>query len=351
MTRPTLEDVARRAGVSRSLVSLVMRGASNVSEQRRTAVLAAAKDLGYRPNANARNLAQKRTRTLGVVLNDLHNPFFADIADGAAAAAAEHGYHMLLGAASRSVDAERDALHTFMDLRAEGVVLVGTTLPSAEIADAARSVAIAVASRQVRQPDVDTVISDERLGARLAVEHLVGLGHRKIAHIDGGDGAGASTRRGAYSAAMKAFGLESETKVVPGEFTDLAGARAVEQMLADGELPTAIFAANDLVAAGALGSLEDAGLAIPADVSLVGYDNTALAAMHHLSLTSVHQPRLEMGRLAVESLIERLEEGRARPVRHVLTPRLVVRESSAAPPAGARRNSLSVSRAAPIGRA
>jgi DNA-binding LacI/PurR family transcriptional regulator len=328
MSRPTLEDVASRAGVSRALVSLVMRGSTRVSAKSRGKVLAAAAQIGYRPNAMARNLASRRTHTVGLLLNDLHNPWFAEVADGVERAAAENGYRVLIASGGGGPRGEERALDSFLELRTDGVILAGPRLAAARIAAAAVDVPIVVVGRAMRTSRVDTVVNDDRFGAELVVRHLIELGHRAIAHIDGGSGAGARPRRRGYEEAMRESGLEDQIRVVHGDFTDVAGVHAAQAILESGDLPTAIFAANDLAAAGVLDRLEDAGLRIPDDVSLVGYDNTFLAALHHMSLTTVNQPRAAMGRLALVAFLERRENGRTAAARHVVPPSLVVRRTS-----------------------
>jgi len=325
-----MEDVARDAGVSRALVSLVMRERPNVSAERRHRVLEAAARLGYRPNAMARSLASHRTRMVGVILDDLRNPFFAEIAGGVEQFASELGYRLLLGAGGRQARREHEALEALLEYRADGVVLVSPRMPSADILAAAREVPLVVIGRQVRRADADFVVTNETHGVELALSHLVELGHERIAHVDGGRGAGAAQRRTAYIRGMKRRRLGRHACVIPGDFTEEAGTRAAAELLRRGELPTAVFAANDLIAAGLLGGLVQAGIEVPGEVSLVGFDNISIAHLEHVSLTTVDQPRASMGRFALELLLDRIENRRPSIVRHI-EPSLVRRATTAPP--------------------
>ena len=165
-----------------------------------------------------------------------------------------------------------------------------------------------------------SVNTDDLTGARLAVEHLVGLGHHRIAHIDGGTGAGSDARRRGYCEAMTDHGLTDEIVVADGDFSEAGGYHAASELLDRCTQPTAIFAANDLSALGALDRIEDAGLVVPDAISVIGYDNTALAAMQHMSLTTINQPRDDIGRLAVELLLERVQARRTEHSRRITDP-------------------------------
>jgi len=339
--RPTILDVAQRAGVSKSLVSMVMRDSTQVSEERRQAVLRAAEELGYRPNAAARNLARQRSFVIGVMLSDLRNPFFTELVDGIEAAAMAAGYQALANSGGRAPDREARALDALLQLRTDGLIIAGSVLSEEVLAAAAKEAPMVSVTRAVRSGRIDTVVNDDVRGAKLAVDHLVELGHTRIAHIDGGLGARAAERRSGFILAMKNRDLEPV--VVEGDYTDAGGSRGATELLAAPMLPTAVFVANDLAAIGALHVFEEAGLGVPDDISLVGYDNTWLARLDHISLTTIDQPRRAMGVTAVELLIDRINGGHLRARHVVMQPELVVGKTTAPPPPNsllARKNAL-----------
>ncbi|MBZ5587766.1 MAG: LacI family transcriptional regulator [Acidobacteriia bacterium] len=331
-SEPTILDVARKARVSKSLVSMVIRGDDGVSPKNREAVLNAIEELNYRPNAIARSLVERRTRILGVMISDLRNPFFGDVVSGIQIRAEELGYRVLFNTGDCVPKLEEAAIESLLELRVDGLILAAPRVDDPIIERAGRVLPVVVLNRDTSATHSDSVTNDNIAGAGLAVEHLAGLGHTRIAHIDGGGGAGASVRREGYLRAMRRLGLGDHILTVEGAFTENGGYRGACELLKSAPLPTAIFAANDISAIGALRALEEAGLRTPADVSVVGYDNTSLAALHQISLTSVQQFGTDNGRLGVECLVERIEGKRSTPRHEVHAPTLVVRSSTGPPP-------------------
>jgi len=331
LKRATIVDVAERAGVSKSLVSLVMRGSGRVGEDSRRAVLRAADELGYRPNAVARSLVRQSSGVVGCILSDLHNPFFADVADGIEEAASKGGYRAILSAGFLDPARESGAVETLLQLQADGLIMLGPMMSVSKIGAAARHVPIVVVGQKTRAKALDSVRNDDEAGAAAVVDHLVGLGHRRIAHIHAGAVGGSRGRREGYEQAMTRHGLGADVRSVKGAFTEAGGMRAMRSIIESGNLPTAVFVANDLAAMGALEALAAAGLRVPDDVSLVGYDDIITSHSARVALTTVAQPSVEMGRTAVDLLIERLLKGRTEARHIVLPPQLVVRGSTAAP--------------------
>jgi DNA-binding LacI/PurR family transcriptional regulator len=329
---PTIRDVAARAGVSKSVVSRVMTDSPLVSPERRRAVLEAAAELGYRPNAAARHLVQRRTFIVGAVVDDLHNPFFADMLDGVDKVARDRGFKIVVMTGHRDKRQEEEAVEALLELRVDGLLLSGPQVPPRALARAAVSTPVVVVGHRLRTPDVHTVTTDDRRGAELAVEHLVALGHRRIAHIAADRTPPARDRVQGYRRAMARAGLEPS--VVPGDFGEAGGHAGASSLLAGDAPPTAICAPNDVAAIGAIDAVEDSGLSVPRDVSIVGYDDTALAGLRHISLTTVHQPRHALGERAMEVVLRQLDGLDTARQRVLLPPKLVVRATTAAPPRG-----------------
>ena len=331
LKRPTIVDVAERAGVSKSLVSLVMRGSPRVGEDSRNAVMRAADELGYRPNAVARSLVRQSSGVFGCILADLHNPYYADVADGIEEAASHGGYRAILSSGFLDPSREAGAVETLLQLQADGLILLGPMMAMARIDATARLIPLVVVGRKARSHELDSVRNDDEAGSAAVVDHLVELGHEHIAHIHAGAIGASGGRRQGYERAMTRHGLERHIRSVRGAFTEAGGMAAMRSMIETGDLPTAVFVTNDLAAMGALEALAAAGLRVPEDVSLVGYDDIITSHSARVALTTVAQPSVEIGRRAVGLLMERVGQGRTRAHHVVLPPRLVVRGSTAAP--------------------
>ena len=322
--RATIRDVAARAGVSKSLVSLVLQGSPKVSQERRAAVLAAVAELGYRPDPAARSLAARRTRAVGVVLDDLRNPWFVDVLEGLVPVLRAAGLRTVLGGGRDDPEAAR----TFADLRVDGVVVVGTPPdPDVVAAVAASTPTVLAGSRDELAAPVDVVAGDDAAGVALVVDHLLRLGHRRIAHVAGSGPVG-RVRRQAFEAAVRAGG--GEPVVEPADMGEQAGHRAGLRLLRAPLPPTAVLAANDLSAVGVLAAAADLGVRVPAGLSVAGYDDTSLARLRALGLTSVDNAAREVGRLAGQRLLARIADPSLPAALHLVAPRLLVRASTAA---------------------
>ena len=332
--RPTLETVAARAGVSKSLVSLVLRNSPKVSTASRTAVMAAVEELGYRPNAAARLLAERRSRTVGVLLNDLRQPWFADMLDGLTPVLHAAGKHILLGDGRIDRAMDETLSWSFLDLGVDGLILAGSVPVSPAVTGvASRIPTVAVGGLDPGLPRVDVLANDNHLGATLAVRHLIELGHRRIAHISGLPSTAGRRRLRGYEDTVREAGLTAGTAA--GDMTEEGGYRAAVRLLSRDDRPTAIFAANDLSCTGALSAAAALGIAVPRELSLVGFDNSSLARLRALWLTSVDGTAHAMGQQAARLLLARIEHPGAPGRTQLMPPRLEVRGSSGPAPAGA----------------
>ncbi|WP_370330664.1 LacI family DNA-binding transcriptional regulator [Mycolicibacterium hippocampi] len=326
--RPTLADVAERAGVSRALVSIVMRGVAGASDETRERVKRAADEIGYRPDPRARRLRQHRSKLIGLTF-EAGQEFHAALVDGVYVAAEGLGYDVILNAVTPHRDEPR-ALRTLVDDRCEGLVLIGSQLPARELIELASAVPLVVITRRVR--GVDAVRSDDVAGAIAGMEHLVGLGHRRILYLDGGGAPGAAERLRGYRRAAKAARVPEMIR--PGGLTEREGAAAAVAMLESTELPDAVFAFNDRCALGVMDVFIRSGVSVPQQVSVLGFDDSPLAGLAHIQLTTIRQDSAGLALVALERLASRLDgvvaDGPA--VDIVREPTLVVRGSTAAPP-------------------
>ncbi len=336
--RVTIVDVAQHARVSTTAVSKVLRNAYGVSPSMQAKVRQAITELGYRPHAAARGL-RGQSYTIGVMVPDLHNPFFAQVIDGMMDQLDDTDYQVLLGPSRCGHEAETRATEAMIDRSMDGVILIAPASARAHLDHIARTVPTVVIGRHGRSPAYDAVVDDDIMGAALVVDHLADLGHRRIAHIEHLENDPVRTaempnalRAQGYRDAMAARGLSDEIDVVSTSYTQQGGYLGAQQLLTRPRRPTAIFAGADIVAMGVLAAIDEAGLAVPADISVAGYDNTTFAALGPISLTSVDQAGRQFGSNAVRLLLDRIAD-RGRSSVHVsLSPALVVRRTTGPAP-------------------
>ncbi|MFZ4063528.1 MAG: LacI family DNA-binding transcriptional regulator [Candidatus Nanopelagicaceae bacterium] len=326
--RPTIRDVAAKAGVSKSLVSLVYSTPQAVSQHRRDLVMKAADELGFSPNFLARSLAADTGTFIGILVADLHNPLFAQIVDQVRSALEAKGEYsfmtsaMLPNAAGEQVIDSR-TVSALIDLRPKSVLVVGSIPDMHQLSALPEKVSIIVASAIPEDlPRASVVRSDDEKGMRLLIEHLVENGHKKIAHISVNDGLVAKSRRDAYKSVMTEKGLEKYIQIkFAKKATETAGLEAASELLESKDSPTAITSYNDLLAIGAQG-------ASGADVAIVGYDNTFLAELRQISLTSIDPGNTEIALKAAELLSVKLIDDGRKSKTYLLEPKLVIRNSS-----------------------
>lgn len=322
--RPTIIDVAAHAGVSKSLVSLALRGDDGVGPATRDRILRSAAELGYRSNAQARALVQGRTGQIGVIVTDLRNPYHAEVALGVEEAAENEGFGTFLANGRRDPDRLAAQVEAMIGHNVEGLVVVSSRVDPEVLSSAAERLPIVVVGRpETTTEGLDTVANDDIDGARLAAEHLINLGHKDIAFATASNRPAARARLRGYETTLRSAGLEPRTHRVPDE--------SIDALLNSGA--TAVMANNDVLAIECLGRAHELGLQVPGRLSLIGYDDTELAARSWPRLTSIDQHRPALGRTALTLLKSRLE-GRTEDHHETIPPTLVKRASTAPPATG-----------------
>ncbi|NUR77458.1 MAG: LacI family DNA-binding transcriptional regulator [Thermoleophilia bacterium] len=331
--RPTIYDVARLAGVSTATVSRALNGTGQIAPATRAMIDDAVAQLGYHPNTAARSLVTRSTQTIALLLPDITNPFYAALVSGIQERALETGHTMLLCTTEGDPEREEQYLSLLRAKQVDGVLVDGLVLPPDRITRFVREgLPIVCLDRDIDSTLVPLVQVDNRLGARLATEHLLELGHERIGHIAGPPDLGISDERiEGYRDALRAAGIAVDPELIAvGSFTEEGGYEAA-RVLSDKWDLTALFAANDLSAIGALSALVQSGRRVPEEVSVVGFDDLRLSRFTNPPLTTVHQPAGEIARHAAELLLE-LASGRpVERMRYFLEPGLVVRSSTAPP--------------------
>ncbi|TDD87509.1 LacI family transcriptional regulator [Actinomadura darangshiensis] len=313
----TIRDVAHACGVHVSTVSRTFSAPHMVNAETRTRVLATAEELGYRPNRAARSLTTGRTGNLGLIVADLANPFFPPLIKAAQAAARGQDYHLFVADTDEDPVEEQDLVLAFSK-QVDGIVLCSPRLSNKALEKLAESIPFVLVNRRLR--GVPTVVMDVAHGARTAMGHLAGLGHRRVALVSGPSGSWTSGEM--RQAVTNTPGLETHV-IGPNAPTEEGGVGAAGQVAAAGV--TGVLAYNDLVAIGLIEGLEELGVRVPDDVSVIGIDDSVTGRLHRPKLTTVAMPTADAGRMAVDLLIKSMSAAT------VLETHLVVRESTAPP--------------------
>ncbi len=335
--RATITDVASEAGVHPSTVSRVLTAhvGSTIRPATRQRVLAAADRLGYRPSALARSLRLQRTLTLGMLVPDITNPFFSSIIKGAEDAARQRGYNLILCNSEDEPQREATYLRVLRERQVDGLLIASSQMADDTIAELREEAfPFVLLNRATRSAEDLAVVVDNHAAAFGVVAHLAALGHGRVGHIAGPQNTTTGVdRRAGYRAGVVAHGLASEPELIieATAFSEEAGHRALGNMLSGAARPTAVFAANDLIAIGMLQRLRQMGAHVPGDLSIVGFNDIPLAGLLEPALTTVRVPQLQMGLAGVHLLIDRLEGRPIGDVRLTLPTELIVRASSAAP--------------------
>ncbi|MGO4620698.1 LacI family DNA-binding transcriptional regulator [Ensifer sp. 2YAB10] len=334
--RPKIKDIAERAGVSVATVSRALSGSSLVTDETRKRIHALARELNYRPNVSARNLRTRRSMSVLLVVRDVGNPFYLEILKGVEATAREAGYAVLMGNTENDPDREVEYFNMLRDGHADGMILMTGKLPPPQPGESAdlSHLPVVIALEMIEGSGFPHVQIDNVAAAEAAVEHLVALGHRRIAHIAGPlPEVMALHRRDGYRAAMKAAGLAiPEGYEVRGDYLLESGEARAADLFALPEPPTAIFAANDEMAYGAIHALRRLGRDVPGDVSVVGFDDLYLSKAFYPPLTTVSQPRADIGRTAMSQLLNILSDDDVGAEPAIVLPTTLNIRGSTAPP-------------------
>lgn len=330
----TLKDVAREARVSTATVSRVINGHGNVTDATRSRILGIVERLRYVPDSAARSLSTGLTNTIGVLLPDLHGEFFSEIIRGIDQAARRRGLHLLLCGVHGSAAEAKLAIRALKG-RVDGLLIMSPYADSAFLADqSADDMPAVVMNSPVRGDSHSSFCLDNRGGARAMVRHLAGAGHRRIAFIAGPqDNFDATERLAGYCEAIAEIGPELREFVLPGDFSEDSGYRAAQRLLTLDERPDAVFAANDMTALGCLRAFNEAGVSVPDDVALAGFDDIPMARFVAPPLTTVRVPMAELGARALDGVAAAVGAEKVTPKStEIVATELVVRVSC-----GARR--------------
>jgi len=328
----TIRTVAQRAGVSPATVSRVIGNYGYVSQATRRKVEMVIQELGYRPDNIARSLVTKNTHTLGLILTDILNPFFAELARGVESITYKNEFSLLIANTDEDIEREKTILNTFIEKHVDGILLVPATSKASthlqEIIE--KQIPLVLVDRNAENISVDTVMVDNEIGAYRAVSHLIERGHEKIAMIlDNPDISTNMERLAGYRRALLDYGLVTNDLLVRCcQYTTQSAHEIVYELLKEKDRPTALFTANNFITIGAIRAIFNMGMRIPEDVALVGFDDLGISQIGYPTVTAVVQPVYELGQTAAQRLLARLAGDKGVPQEIRLQTSFIVRQSS-----------------------
>ncbi|MFB9757500.1 LacI family DNA-binding transcriptional regulator [Ectobacillus funiculus] len=323
-------DVAKRANVSTATVSRVLRKPDKVSKDTREKVLEAIKELNYQPNMVARQFRTKETKTVLVVIPDVTSPFFSEVLRGIEHIALESGYRVILGDTENNINREHEYIELLLQQQADGMILLTARMDRARLEEIANQFPVVLACEYIDELDVPTVSIDNISAARKATEHFIELGHTRIAHIAGPMNVILSRDRlKGYEQAMISHQLHIEPLYIKeGDFSLESGYNQMLHLLELEVPPTAVFVFNDLMAIGAIKAIKDKGLRVPEDIAVVGFDNIKMTSVFEPNITTIDQPKYEIGKKAMDLLLNLMNGETLQKKKFVLKDELIIRESS-----------------------
>jgi len=325
----TMKDVAELANVSTATVSRVFSGSDTVADKTRKKVIEAVKELNYHPNVLARQLRMMETKTIIVVVPDITNTFFSKVLKGIEITARRNGYRVLLGDTGNDITIEHEYLKALYEKHADGLVLLTARMDRNTIESLMEKYPVVLACEYLEDSNVPTVSIDNISAARKATEHLIKLGHKRLAHITGPMNVILSRDRlKGYKQAMKTYGLEIDPLLITeGDFYYKTGYDLMLKLMSIDNPPTAVFAANDEMAIGAIKAIQSQGLKVPEDIAIVGFDNIEMSVIFSPSLTTIGQPMHKIGEKAMNLLLDLIRGKKLRKNQFVLDDKLIIRES------------------------
>jgi LacI family transcriptional regulator, repressor for deo operon, udp, cdd, tsx, nupC, and nupG len=324
-----ISDVAKLANVSTATVSRVLSNSGNVKKETAEKVLEAIQKLNYQPNMLARQLRKLETKTVLVVVPDITNTFFSKVLRGIEHVAIENGYQVLLGDTGNNIERERGYLNILRQKKADGMILLTARLEPHLLEEIASEFPVVLACEYLEGSTIPTVSIDNISSARKATEHLIHLGHRRIGFISGPLNVILSRDRlKGFRQAMAQHGISVESYLIQeGDFSFESGYNMMMKFLALDQPPTAVFAANDEMAIGAIKAIKSKGLRVPDDISIVGFDDIQFASIYEPALTTISQPMFEIGKKAMELLIKLINKDKLEKSQYILEDQLVIRET------------------------